>query len=419
MARTILRIQNVYGDFLRSFKVFLDEITRGSLNKIEWNYGAKPLEYYYMMNGHESFEYPIALVDIQDIQPVDGVGAISRNPGLNPNFSVHNIEIAGNASKLETIILDKRWVNLLFTVTINTEDTSMLLHYHDLFMGNLPMNFHFYDYKYYGYIEVTDYVLDWDFDNDDIENVFIKYDPTFRYNPDVIYSESNEDFMTTKERDRVLGRDPYPELEGKRYFAMVQFEPILKFTGLQKQTDKESSVHSLTLNFEARMEIPNLLIGHIGHEIQSMEIVIDTVSKHHQDNPILIDIPENFLTNKNISRGILLSSSNFVIPEDPVFDPTDPDWIPDPTKYAHLVIPEVINPQVEVPALWAVEDVTETSASRLFIPLKHSKIEQVLDTNGIPIATRLYFKEMQWFELFDFNNPFNYLKLVMFSEDQS
>jgi hypothetical protein len=41
-----LKIQNVYGDFLRSFKIFLDRVTRQSLNKIEWNYGAKPLDYY-------------------------------------------------------------------------------------------------------------------------------------------------------------------------------------------------------------------------------------------------------------------------------------------------------------------------------------------------------------------------------------
>ena len=124
MPAPVMKIQNVYGDFLRSFKVFLDKVTRHSLNKIEWNYGSKTLEYHYMMNGHESFEYPVAMVEIQDIQPVDGVGAIARNPRLNPNFSTHNVEIAGNNSKLHTIIMDKRWVNLLFNVTIYTEDVA-------------------------------------------------------------------------------------------------------------------------------------------------------------------------------------------------------------------------------------------------------------------------------------------------------
>lgn len=414
---TTLKIQNVYGDFLRSFKVFLDRVTRNTLNKIEWNYGSKTLEYHYMMNGHESFEYPVALIDIQDIQPVDGVGAIARNPRLNPNFSVHNQEIAHNSSKNQTIILDKRWVNLLFTVTINTEDVAMLLNYHDLVIGAMPLNFMFYDYKYYSYLEVTDFTKAWDYVNDDIENVFQRMDPTYRYHPDTVYKESNEDFFTTQERSRTAGKDPYPTLEGLRYFAMVEFQPIIKLTSVTKQTEKEANQHSLILNFEARMEIPNLIVWHQEYEISSMEIVIDTVSRNHQEYPILIDIPENFLTNKNISRGILLFSDNFVIPDDPLFDPTDPNDPPDPARYAHLVVDAVINPAIEVPSLWAVEDVTETSSSRFFIPLKHAKIEYIYDADDNPMATRLYFKEMEWFRTFDFDNPFNYLKLVTFNQD--
>ncbi len=414
---TCARIQNVYGDFLKSFKVFLDRVTRNTLNKIEWNYGAKPLEYYYMMNGHESFEFPVAMIDIQDIQPVDGVSPIARNPGMNPNYSTHNIIIAENKTREQTITLDKRWVNLLFTVTINTEDISMLLNYHDLFVGQLPMNFMFYDYKYYNYIEVTDFTKDWDYTNDEIENVFQRMDPTFRYHPDNVYQETNEDFFVSQDRDRILGDDAYPDLEGLRYFAMVQSEPILKLTSISKQTDKEQQQHSLTLNFEAQIEIPNLLIVQQEYTIESIELVIDTVSRNHQEYPILIDIPENFLTNKNISRGILLFSDNFVFPEDPIWDPSDPENPPEPTRYPHLVVDAVLNPAIEVPSLWAVEDVTETSSSRFFIPLKHAKIEYIRDVGGNPIATRLYFKEMQWLESFDFDNPFNYLKLVLFNQE--
>jgi len=416
MPAPVLRIQNVYGDFLRSFKVFLDKITRHSLNKIEWNYGSKTLEYHYMMNGHESFEYPVALVEIQDIQPVDGVGAIARNPRLNPNFSNHNVEIAGNSTKLETIVLDKRWVNLMFNVTINTEDVAMLLNYHDLFIGNLPMNFMFYDYKYYAYIEVTDAVRHWDFENDDIENVFTMLDKTFRYEPDVHYNESNEDFFETQERDRFAGRDDYTDLEGRRYFAMVQFEPIMKLTSVQKIIDKEMMHQQLVMSFEARMEIPNLLLFHKGIEIESIEVVIDTVSRNHQEFPILIDIPENFLTNKNISQGILLSSDDFVIP-DGKYEPFGPDTILDPTKHSHLRVDAYINPSIEVPSLWAVEDVTDTSASRFFIPLKHARIEYIYDEEGNPKVTLFYFKEMLWFLDFNFENPFNYYNLVLFNPE--
>ena len=418
MSRPVIRIQNVYGDFLRSFKVLLDELTMNSLNKIEWNYGSKTLQYHALFNGKESFEFPVALIDIQDIQPTDSVGAISRNPRLNPQFSNHNIEIAGNETLQQTIILDKRWMTMMFNVTINTEDVASLLNFHDMIVGNLPMNFMFYDRSYYSYIEVTEFVKDWDFDNHTIDNVFTMMDPTYRYDPVIKYNESNEAFFETKERDRQAGRDPYPELEGKRYYSMVKSDPIYKLTSVQKTTDKEQMHHSLNLSFEAQLEIPNLLMGHLNQRIESIELVIDTVSKNHQTFPILIDMPENFLTNKNISRGILLSSDDFVIPDDAVWEPIDPNDPPNLTKYPHLRVNQYIDTvNKEVPSLWAVEDVTETSASRFFIPLKHATVQYVRDENNQIKATLFYFKEMLWFDSFDFDNPFNYLKLVLFNAD--
>ena len=113
----------------------------------------------------------------------------------------------------------------------------------------------------------------------------------------------------------------------------------------------------------------------------------------------------------------MLSADDFVIPDDAIWDPSDPNEPLDPTRHAHLRVDAYINPSVEVPSLWAVEDVTEVSSSRFFIPLKHSTIEYIRDVNGNPIATLFYFKEMQWFDTFDFENPFNYLKLVLFNQD--
>jgi len=409
MSDVVMRVQNVYGDFLRSFKVFLDRITRHSLNKIEWNYGSKTLEYYYMMNGHESFEYPVALVDIQDIQPVDGVGPIARNPYLHSNISNHQVTIAENTTRNEKIYLDKRWINLVFTVTVNTEDVASMLNYHDLFLGNLPMNFMFYDYSFYNYIEVTDFTRSWDFENDSIENVFLMLDKSYRYEPDVHYNESNENFKTTQERDRQAGRDPYPTLEGRRYFAMVHSEPILRMTSITKQTDKESNQHSIIINFEAQIEVPNVVLWHKDYQIESIEVVIDTVARQPQVYPILIDMPENFLTNKNISRGILLSPDNFVFPA----QQTPPDLTEDP----YLEVNTNIDLNMYTVALWAVENVTETSSSRFFIPLKHARVEYKTDQDGQILGMKFYFKEMEWFQDFDLGNPFNYLKLILFSEE--
>ncbi len=411
-----LRVQNSYGDGLRAFKLFLDRITRNTLEKIEWNYGSKVLEYQYMMDGHESYELPVALIDIQDIQPVDGVSAIMRNAGMQVHTSPHQLVISENFTRMQTVVLDKRWVNLMFTVQINTEDMASLLNYHDLFMGTCPMNFYFYDYKYYTYVEVTPFVEHWDLDNDDVINVSIRppdtphdvqgehIDSTFRYEPNTRYNEANPDpHFKAVARDRELGRDPDIQREGYRYFSTVEVQPILKMSSIQKQIDKEQQKYSLMINFEMQMEIPNLLLGTIDYLIESIELVIDTANRTGiaHEYPLLTDMEESFLINKNIERGIILFPKDFHMDEIPPY----------------LEIKSDINLNTFTPSLWAVEDVTEASSKRFFIPLEHATVERIIDDNGDFVSLRFKFTEMEWFEDFDFANNFNYLKLILFTED--
>ena len=113
---------------------------------------------------------------------------------------------------------------------------------------------------------------------------------------------------------------------------------------------------------------------------------------------------ENFLTNKNIQRGII------VLPEDFVF-PADPD-----TNPPYLEIKSDINLVTFTPSLWAVEDVTEASSKRFFIPLEHATVERVEDADGHFISLRFFFKELEWFTEFDFNNQFNYMKMILFAD---
>ena len=401
---TTARIQNVYSDFLRSFKVFLDKVTHDSLNKIEWNYGSKTLEYN-RMYGNESFEYPNALVEIQDIQTLNGTSSMQRSAGMRIMHSVHQQLIAENKDKEQKIVLDKRWVNLMFTVTINTEDVTSLLNIHDLFMNFMPINFLFYDYNFIGSIEVTDLVADWDFDNDDIDNVFLQLDPTYRYTSAKRYNQAVDPGFTGTERDRAAGGDAYVIREGERYFSRVRYEPILKLNSIQNQIDKENTTQQLTLSFEAQIELPNVLI-HTQDDatIESIELVIDTVTPWNQDMPILIDIPDNYLTNKNIQREIGIFADAFVFP----------DLILDPNAEPYLEIKTDINLAEVTASLWAVEDVTDITSKRFFIPLEHSRVERI-EENGDFVSLRFFFEEMEWFQDFRFQS-FNYLRFLTFDE---
>ncbi len=410
----VLRVQNSYGDSLRAFKLFADRITRNTLNKIEWNYGSKVLEYHYMQSGHESFEYPNAMIEIQDILPVDNVSPIARNANY-VNHSPHNFVIAENYSRTETVVLDKRWVTLVFTMQINVEDMTSLLNYHDLFIGDMPLMYYFYDYKYYSYIEVTPFVEHWDFENDDIINVSIRpddvphdaqgahIDSTYRYEPDVHFKEANpNEHFHSIPRDREAGGDQFIKQEGYRYFSTIELEPILKVQSVTKQIDKENQKYNLMLNFEMQMEIPNLLMGTIDYMIETIEIVIDTANRNGiaHEYPLLTDMEDSFMINKNIERGIILLPEDFIMDSPP-----------------YLEIKSDINLNTFTPSLWAVEDVTDATSKRFFIPLEHAKVERMIDADDNFVSLRFYFEEMKWFEDFNFKSNFNFLKLVLFTED--
>jgi len=169
--------------------------------------------------------------------------------------------------------------------------------------------------------------------------------------------------------------------------------------------EKEINKFSITLNFEAQMEIPQMLTRYHDDIIESIEIVIDPVATNHLEYPILIDTPENFMTNKNIQRGIMLFPDNFILP----------DRLVTPTAEPYLEIKSDINITANILALWAVEDVSDVSSKRFFIPLEHSRIERI-EENGVFYSLRIYFDELIWFYNFNFN-PLTYTKLILFSEN--
>ncbi len=360
-------MHNYYSDFLKSFKTFLGKVTNDSITYYEFDYGSKTVDYKRLMD-NENFEYPTCIIELQDTTLIDNVSPIARNAMMNVNPSNHNMMIAENLTTYQGILLDKRWVNLMFTVTINVEDSASLLNYYDLFISQLPFNFSFYDYSYITYIDVSPFVKSWDFDNEDISNIFIRRDPT-----------GYED----------------------KYYAMIQNKPLLEMTSVVKNNDKESMQYSLTLSFETMLEVPNIIRGKGFQEIRSINVVIDTVGANTA-NPILIDIPDNILTNKNIEKGIILAESNFHLGID--------------GGKQFLQIDSDVDIEAYELALWVVEDSTKATSKRILIPLTHSKISKITNDDGDFIHWEIEFGEINWFLNFQFEEQFNFLNLILFNK---
>ncbi len=361
-------MHNYYSEFLKSFKSFIANVTNDSITYYEFDYGSKTIDHYRMQE-NESWEYPTCIIEMQDAQLVDGVGPIARNAMMNVNPSNHNIIIAENLTRYQGILLDKRWVNITFTVTINVEDSASLLNYHDLFISQLPFNFTFYDYSYISYIDVSPFVEGWDFDNEDISNIFVRRDPT-GYND--------------------------------KYYAMVSNTPLLELTSVTKQNDKESATHSLTLNFETMIEIPNLLRGKGFQEIRSINIIIDTTG-NQQENPILLDIPDNILTNKNIEKGIIISPQDFHLGEG--------------GTRQYLEVNTLVDIESFKLALWVVEDSTIVTSKRILIPLQNATILKIEDDDDNHLRWEIEFGELNWFLNFQFSSQFNFINLILFNDE--
>lgn len=357
-------MHNYYDEFLRSFKSFIAKVTNDSITYYEFDYGSKTIDMQRMMND-ESFEYPTCIIEMNDSQLVDNVGPIARNAMMNVNPSNHNMIIAENLTKYNAILLDKRWISINMTVTINLEDSAALLNYYDLFISQLPFNFTFYDYSYYSYIDVTPLVQGWDLENDSVENIFVRRDPT-----------------------------GYQD----KYYAMIVTKPLIELTGITKNQDKENQTHSLTLSFENMLEVPNIVRGKGYQDIKSISVVIDT--QNAMEFPILIDIPDNILTNKNIEKGIIMSPQDFHV------SPSD--------ERKYLEVKTDVDIEAFELALWVVEDSTDVSSKRILIPLKNAKIIEILDEDNRRIGWEIEFSEINWFLDFNFDNKFNFLKLVLF-----
>ena len=369
------RTHNWYAEFLKSFRYFIDRVTAGEITKYEFDSGSKTLEYYYLYH-NQSYEYPTCNIELTDISLIDGVGPIARNAMMNINPSNHNIILTENLTTNDIILLDKRHVNITFTVTIACEDHAQVMNMHDMFVSQLPLNFSFYDYKYVNYIEVTDFVQGWDLQNDNILNIFEQSSASMRY--------------TQEEEDKYNKREYI-----QRYFSSIINQPILEMTSCQKQTDKETQKHSLTVNFETMIEIPNVLRGKTLDVVNSINIVIDT--NRQNDLPVMIDLPENIMENQNINAVINLTSDNFS------------------TEGNKTIIEFESMYSITSASIWVVVDPLKQNSAKLFLPLKITpeNVENT-DTSGIKRYT-VYSGESALTDLNLTNN--SSIKLVSFKDE--
>jgi len=288
---------NYYIDFLKAYNLFLKNILNVSgmtnpIQKIEYNIGSNTL-LKYNLYGNETYEYPNILIDLVDIRVAEGVTNIRNNVYgmLNTNTNAY---LADNYSKNQFIYTSTGKYILNFNLIINVETSADLLNYYHLITNNIPINFTFVDFEYFYAIDISEFIKSgqWDFDNDDIFNVFYVPDKT--------------------ERDK------------NKYYSFLKVQPELEIQSINKTEDKENSKYQLNISMLASVYFPTFLYGKNFINIDRVICNIDLFDK--TEYPIILDTLNVFKNNK-IKKGIFFNDDNIKIEEDTDSDPNDVNYI--------------------------------------------------------------------------------------------
>ena len=275
----MIKTHNYYVDFLKAFNAFIlnifnpEVLGTKSLQKIEYNIGSKTL-LRHNLYGNESYNYPNAIIDLQDIRVAEGVSTISRNAyGLFASGETNLI--CDNATVNQAVLVETQRYLLNLNVQINVESNADMFNFYHIVTNHLPINFTFVDFSFYYFIDVSEYMDDWDFINDDIFNVIKLPDQT--------------------QRDQT------------KYFSLFSVQPQIEVQSISKMEDKENNRYSITFSILAATQIPIALYGKNYTKIN--RILIDINPEMGADYPILLDIDLNKY--KNVKKSIILNRDMF------------------------------------------------------------------------------------------------------------
>jgi hypothetical protein len=369
---------NYYVDFLKAFNAFLLRVFdpkylgTKALQKIEYNIGSKTL-LRHKLYGNESYEYPNAIVDLQDIRVAEGISTISRNIyGLMP--SVETALLCDNLNIGERVFVETQRYLLNLNVQINVETNADMFNFYHIVTNNLPMNYTFVDYTFYYFIDVTEFVKEWDFVNDDIFNVIKMPDPT--------------------QRDQV------------KYFSLLAVQPQLEIQSVTKYEDKENNRYYITFSIIAATQIPTQLYGNVRTRVDRIIIDVTTDYDAQTSYPILMDIDLNQY--RSVKKGIVLTRDDIKEKFEKTTE-TDPDNNVEIENNKFIGYEIVVSGNLEgkLLSLYLNPDILNTNMPVTFIPLdnnttvkydKDSDSTHILITKTEAEILKKYFNNEQYKE---------------------
>jgi len=229
------------------------------------NYGSKTMSSFNEQE-QESWEYPIARIEITDIKPVTQIADISR---FKDKLGFQRKVLCENRTKKEAISCSFTMKYLVTSIDIEFQDSSDIINYVTFLQSRIPLNFTIFLPSYFNTINITGMIKNWE-ETDDINNIIIQPNNTMR-NVDYIYTG-------------------------------MEIEPLAELQSMMQQVDKENMKYTLHLDFIFSFFMPLDIYKHKVFNTRKIDIVIDTDTNAGiitSDKPIISKIGEEVSENLN------------------------------------------------------------------------------------------------------------------------
>jgi len=216
----------------------------------------------------ETYEYPVATININDVRPFASAGQIMRQK--IQTSSTHRIPLIINDTKREmiTTTLVQNFINV--SVEIKFQTSADIINYLNHINNIFPQNFTVYTPKYFNLLNVTNFVENWD-DTDDLVG------------PSILLTKPNNTYFDALYK-----------------YAYLNIEPNCELTSIQQMIDKDSMNYSLNLDFIFTASQPIDLRKSKTYNYKSIviDINVETSAGLSINDPLISQVENETITNE-------------------------------------------------------------------------------------------------------------------------
>jgi len=229
---------------------YLKIISADQIMNYETNYSNRNILRNRLNNVKYNQDLPAAILTLTNNLSSNNNNLKFRFPASNDNHE--ETLIAYNLTKNEKIYTHIKEETFTLGIRINVHNAYQTVDFINIFTDNLPMARWYYPFEYTDKIEIgrLTSLNNWDFDNDDIENV--------------VYSQ-----------ERTTGKF--------LYFANYITTPMFRFNSIDSEIDYDIGRYSVVANFEVKMMLPHNIVITDKHEIRDI-IPIINIEKQNDKN---------------------------------------------------------------------------------------------------------------------------------------